>query len=65
MIPVAAHADLLRLTVLVVSHANVGLLVVVSHPLKLTALAFVAVAAFHVIFIPQVPLAHPHIRVGA
>ena len=59
------------------SQANVGLLVVVSHPLKLTALAvaavvafvalvaLVAVAAFHEIFIPHVPLAPPPTFVGA
>ena len=43
------------------SPANVGLLAMVSHPLKLTALAVVAVvarvavAAFHEIEIPAVP----------
>lgn len=37
------------------SHAKVGLLAVVSHPLKLTALAVVAVVAFHEMFIPAVP----------
>ena len=51
--------------------ANVGLLAVVSHPLKLTALAVVAVvarvavAAFPVTLIPQVPLAPPPTFVGA
>ena len=56
------------------SPPNVGLLAVVSHPLKLTALAvvavvavvaLVAVAALPVILIPQVPDAQTHVRVGA
>ena len=50
------------------SPANVGLLAVVSHPLKLTALAVaavVAVCAFPEIPIPHVPEAHHPILVGA
>ena len=48
--------------------ANVGEDAVVSHPLKLTALAVVAVvavAAFHEIAIGHVPEAQPPIFVGA
>lgn len=44
-----------------VSPANVGLLVVVSHPLKFTALA---VAAVPEIFIPHVPEAHTPVLVA-
>ncbi len=50
-----------------VSHEKVGLLVVVSHPLKLTALAVdavVAVLALPVIPIHQVPEAHTHVDVA-
>ena len=53
------------------SPANVGLLAVVSHPLKPTALAVVAVvavvavAALPVTLIPHVPEAHTQVRVGA
>jgi hypothetical protein len=55
----------------IVSPANVGVLTVVSHQLKLTALAVVAVvasvavAALPVILIPQVPDAQVPVLVGA
>ena len=66
--PITVRSPLTVWLLVIVSAENVGLLAVVSHPLKLTAFAVaavVAVVAFHEIPIPHVPEAHHPTLVGA